>query len=72
MVRVFGREPQGGSDDLFALAERIDRGMLPALRIDCGVDDFLLDQNRAFHARLDELGIPHEYAEFPGEHTWDY
>jgi len=72
MVRIFGREPRGGDDDLFALAERIDRGMLPALRIDCGVDDFLLDQNRAFHARLDDLNIPHEYAEFPGGHTWDY
>lgn len=71
-MRVFGPDPRGGPDDLFALAERIDHRLLPALRIDCGAEDFLLDHTRAFHAHLDELGIPHEYEEFPGGHTWDY
>jgi S-formylglutathione hydrolase FrmB len=47
-------------------------GKLPAIRMDCGTVDFLLDQNRAFHRQLAELNIKHEYEEFPGAHTWDY
>jgi putative tributyrin esterase len=42
------------------------------MRIDCGVGDFLLDQNRAFHAHLDSLHIPHEYQEYQGSHDWAY
>ncbi len=71
-TRVFGRDPRGGCNDLFALAERIDRGLLPALRIDCGTEDPLLAGNRQFHRHLETLGIPHEYAEFSGGHAWDY
>ena len=62
----------GGSDDCFALAEKIDRAKLPALRVDCGVDDFLIEENRAFDAHLTALNIPHEYAEHPGGHSWEY
>jgi len=72
LVRLFGPQPAGGPTDLYALAERVDRALLPALRIDCGTEDGLLEQNRGFHAHLDRLGIPHEYQEFPGAHTWDY
>ena len=69
---VLGVNPAGGPDDCFALAEKIDRAKLPALRIDCGVDDFLIEENRAFDAHLTALGIPHEYEEHPGAHTWEY
>lgn len=48
------------------------RKPMPALRIDCGTEDFLLDDNRQFHAHLRKLGVPHIYEEFPGEHTWSY
>ena len=44
----------------------------PSLFIDCGVDDGLIDQNRALHAELKRLGIAHAYAERPGAHTWRY
>lgn len=71
-VALHGEHPKGGPYDLFALVEHADRAHLPALRIDCGVDDGLIEANRAFHAHLDTLGIPHEYAEFPGAHTWAY
>ncbi len=71
-ARIFGPQPEGGPDDIFSLAERIDRALLPALRLDCGLDDGLLPINRAFHAHLEALGISHEYAEFPGGHTWEY
>jgi putative tributyrin esterase len=69
---VLGPNPKGGPDDIFALAEKIDRTKLPALRIDCGVDDFLIEENRALGAHLTSLGIPHEYVEHPGEHNWQY
>ncbi len=70
--RVFGLDPVGGPNDIFALAENIDRAKLPALRFDCGVDDFLIEDNRALHQHLDELQIAHEYEEFPGGHEWGY
>ena len=69
---VFGPDPAGGPDDPFALAETIDRAKLPALRIDCGVDDFLIEENRAFDVHLTALGIPHEYEEHAGGHEWEY
>ena len=71
-VRVFGKAPKEGPEDPFAIVERIDHGRIPALRIDCGKDDFLIEQNRAFHEHLNELRIPHEYEEFPGGHDWAY
>ena len=70
--RIFGDSPKDGPEDPFALVERIDHGLIPALRLDCGTDDFLLDQNRAFHQHLEQLQVPHEYEEFPGGHDWSY
>lgn len=70
--RIVGKNPLGGPNDLFALAEKVDRSLLPALRIDCGTEDALLGCNRDFHAHLESLGIPHEYAEYPGGHDWAY
>jgi len=70
--RVFGKDPKGGPEDPFAIVERVDHGRVPALRLDCGTEDFLIDQNRKFHERLDSLHIAHEYQEFPGTHDWEY
>jgi putative tributyrin esterase len=72
MRRIFGPAPGGGPDDPYALAATMDRTLLPALRLDCGLEDGLLEENRAFHHHLAQLGIPHEYAECPGAHTWEY
>jgi S-formylglutathione hydrolase FrmB len=58
--------------DVEAIAARLDRARLPALAFDCGVDDHLIEDSRRFHARLEALGLPHEYREHPGAHTWDY
>lgn len=57
-------------EDCFALAAR--PGKKPAIYIDCGHDDFLIEENRQFHAHLVSLGIEHSYAEYPGAHTWEY
>lgn len=72
-TRIFGATPQGSEHDLIALAQRANqRGPLPRIRIDCGTEDVLLEQNRQFHAKLGELEISHEYDEYPGSHSWDY
>jgi len=70
--RIFGPGPGGGKDDVFALAENIDRGLLPAIRFDCGTEDGLLQDSREFHQHLTRLGIEHEYEESPGAHSWDF
>jgi putative tributyrin esterase len=70
--RIFGNSPRGGFEDPAAIVERIDHGLIPALRIDCGTDDFLLDENRTFHRLLESMHVPHEYQEFPGGHNWAY
>ena len=69
---ILGENPEGGPEDCFALAEKLVPEGRPALRIDCGVEDFLLEDNRAFHTHLEQLGFPHEYAEYPGAHNWAY
>lgn len=69
---IFGPNPKGGDNDPFALIDQTDHGKLPALRIDCGVEDFLIEDNRAFHKHLEAAQIPHEYEEFPGGHNWAY
>jgi len=69
---IYGDNPAGGKDDLWAISEKIDHNKLPAIHMDCGFDDFLLEDNRAFHEHLTKLGIQHEYEEFPGSHTWDF
>lgn len=65
--------PADGRYNLWQLIAGVQQaGTLPAIRFDCGTEDFLLDHNRAFHKHLEELGIPHEYQEARGAHTWDY
>lgn len=43
-----------------------------AISIDCGTGDFFIEVNRQLHAKLTEKGLGHEYAEFPGGHSWEY
>jgi S-formylglutathione hydrolase FrmB len=40
--------------------------------IDCGVDDFFIEDNRRTHAKMLALGIKHDYIERPGKHEWNY
>lgn len=70
---IFGDDPRGTDHDLGVLARRaLAAGNLPSLLLDCGTDDFLIEDNRAFHAELSKTAVPHTYREFPGAHTWDY
>ena len=58
--------------DCYAWAADRTPADLPRLSFDCGTEDFLLDENRAFHTYLESLDLPHSYAEYPGGHTWPY
>lgn len=40
--------------------------------IDCGTADESIEGSRRFDRQLTELGIAHEYHEYPGSHTWGY
>ena len=71
-TRVIGTDPAGGPNDLIALSDSVDPAMRPALSIDCGTADHLIDANRLFHAHLEEIGYPHRYHEFTGSHEWSY
>ena len=42
------------------------------ITIDCGVDDFFIDDNRALHETLQTLQVAHDYSERPGGHSWTY
>jgi len=65
------------SNDVFVknsiinMVDAIKKNGMP-ITIDCGVDDFLIDANREFHRRLLYNGVPHDYTERPGAHTWEY
>lgn len=52
-----------------AIAKREQR---PVIGFDCGTEDELIEESRAFSRLLHDLGIDHHYAEHPGAHTWDY
>ncbi len=44
----------------------------PKMFICCGTEDFLLENNRAFHRFLEKEGVPHVYQESPGSHDWKF
>jgi len=48
------------------------RESLRPFRFDCGVDDLLIEHNRALAHALREAGVSFEYAEHPGGHEWPY
>ena len=70
--RIVGPQGSGGPLDLWKIAADSAPENRPALRIDCGTSDFLIDHNREFSAHLNDLNIAHEYEEFPGAHDWAY
>ena len=69
MLRIFGPSPGGTDHDLLALAKR---AKIALKLLDCGKDDSLLADNRAFAKDLRAAKIPHAYHEYPGQHDWGY
>lgn len=66
------REPALMATRLASMRASSGAAAMPALLIDCGVDDPYVRQNREFHETLQRLGVSHQYAEWPGAHTWSY
>ena len=73
LKRILGPKPRPDID-CFSLARKLVKSgkPMPKLRIDCGADDFLLDQNNRLHAHLTKLGIDHQFEIHPGAHNWEY
>lgn len=42
------------------------------IKLDDGVHDIFIKENRALHEKLLKMQINHDYIERPGGHTWDY
>lgn len=72
---VFGGYPTNAefwdSEAIITNAHRFIMADL-ALMIDCGVDDFFINDNRALHKKLLGLNVPHVYTEQAGAHNWNY
>ena len=74
LYRIFG--PAGSdtrtSNDILLIAGKAKPETAPALYLDCGTSDGLLEESRGLAAVLQKRGIAYEYHEVPGAHTWDY
>lgn len=57
-------------DDLLDLARSADPAFTPALHVWCGLDDWLLDDSRAFRDICLARGIALDYSESDGDHDW--
>ncbi|NLW72776.1 MAG: alpha/beta fold hydrolase [Chloroflexi bacterium] len=49
-----------------------DPARYPRLYLSCGTEDDLLDMSRYFANGLKQAGVPVDYEEHPGGHTWPY
>lgn len=73
---AFGRDTMGWmAREPARMAQRLaarDRARFPAIFLDCGTEDGLIDHSRSFRAELLRLGVTPAYAEWPGAHDWPY
>ena len=63
------------SNDIFEIVRSLtpeETRELPFIYLDCGTEDFLIQNNRDFVALLSEKKVPHEYRQLPGAHNWQY
>jgi putative tributyrin esterase len=49
-----------------------DNKPIPQMYIACGTEDFLIEENRAFHKFLQNEDVAVEYIESPGTHDWAF
>lgn len=77
IMSVYGAENSRTrlENDIFKIAKEMSPEKiksLPFIYLDCGTEDFLIQNNRDFSALLIEKKIPHEFRQLPGGHTWVY
>ncbi|HVE95230.1 MAG TPA: alpha/beta hydrolase family protein [Acidimicrobiales bacterium] len=70
--RVWGDADRRAAHDPRTLVADPARRANLRVAFDCGTEDDLIADNRAFHQHLTDLEIPHGYAEHPGSHDWTY
>ncbi|WP_255447739.1 alpha/beta hydrolase family protein [Schumannella sp. 10F1B-5-1] len=66
------RDATDSDDDVLHLLGRTAVGDLPALYVACGEQDFLIEENLAFLAQAELLGVPVERNLRPGDHEWSF
>ncbi len=49
-----------------------EKQVIPSLYMACGTEDFLINENRAFHEFLQRENVPVQYIETPGVHDWAF
>jgi S-formylglutathione hydrolase FrmB len=75
---IFGPDPraqeiEAENTPAAFLARVAETAKQQRLYLDSGLDDGdAIGGTRALHEKLTELGVPHEYHEFPGSHSWGY
>lgn len=67
-----GRDLAGTADDLLGKLAAADPLSLPALFLDCGTEDALLEQNRRFIAAAEQHSVDLTSRLRPGDHTWEF
>ncbi len=77
LTSIFG--PPGSelrkANDIFDIVRRASSEKVkewPFIYLDCGTEDFLLQNNRDFVELLVEKKVSHEYRQLPGGHDWEY
>jgi putative tributyrin esterase len=77
VLNVFGKSESQTrlENDIFKIVREMSSDKIkkqPFIYLDCGTEDFLIQNNRDFAALLLEKKIPHEFRQLPGGHTWVY
>ncbi|MGO1925960.1 MAG: alpha/beta hydrolase [Brachybacterium tyrofermentans] len=71
--RIWGdRDLAGTTDDLLGLVGSVDPQSLPALFLDCGTEDGLLEQNRRFIDAAEQHSVDLTSRLRPGDHAWEF
>lgn len=72
---IFGdlEKLKGSDNDLeFLVKKCIQEESKIDIHIYCGIEDFLIEENRRFHSYLTTNNIEHIYQEAHGTHNWEY
>jgi len=70
---AFDSRPQGTINDLFHVAKTLAASDKPRPRLFqwCGTEDFLYPDNLKFRDHARSLGLPLDYTDSPGGHSWE-
>lgn len=65
-------EESDNNPEILARRLKEEGKKIPEIYMSCGTEDFLLENNRAFHAYLDSIGVEHLYLESAGGHDMTF